>query len=89
MDELIATTFKFYSTTIRQDFGLVCDRDEEPVPDPRHIQFLVAFQMLDEPHLEGNLQNPVHSVLEVFTCDKYGFMFKSFPSAVRAVFVRM
>ena len=25
MDELIATTFKYYSTTIRQDFGLVCN----------------------------------------------------------------
>ena len=75
MDELIATTFKFYSTTILQEFGLICDRDDEPVPDPEHIQFLAAFHMFDEPHLEGNLNNPVPSVLEVFTCRKYGFMF--------------
>jgi hypothetical protein len=88
IDEQIATTFKFYSTTIRQDFGLVCNRDDA-VPDPGHISFLAAFQMFDEPHLVGNEDDPAYSVLEVFTCRKYGFMFKSFPSAVRAVFVRM
>ena len=88
-DELIDTTFKFYSTTILQEFGLICDRSDEPVPELEHIQFLAAFHMFEEPHLEGNVENPVPSVLEVFTCRKYGFMFKSFPSADRAVFVRL
>ena len=84
VDELIYTTFKFYSTTILQDFGLICNRWNKPLPELEHVQFLAAFYMFDEPHLEGNVEGPVPSVLEVFTCRKYGFLLKSFPSAVRA-----
>ena len=89
MDELIDTTFKFYSTTVLQEFGLSVARNNEPVPELEYSHFVAAFNMFDEPHLEGSVANPIISVLEVFTCRKYGFMFKSFPSAVRAVFVRL
>ena len=50
--------------------------------------FLYAFSMFDGPHLERNKLDPVASVQEVLTCRKYGFLYKSWPHAVRALYVR-
>ena len=37
MDELIDTTFKFYSTTVLQEFGLSVARQNEPAPELEYL----------------------------------------------------
>ena len=89
INDLIEVKFNFYNTTVLQEFGLGCVRGNEPVPAAAQVHFLAAFIMFDEPHLASNVADHASSVLETFTSLQYGFLFKSWPFALRALYIRM
>lgn len=89
LNNLVESTFQFYSATVLQNFSIGCVRGDEPVLATAQAVFLSAFNMFDLPHLVANEVEPVLSVLEVLTCRKYGFLFKTWPRAVRTLYVRI
>lgn len=89
LNNLVETTFKFCSATVLQSFEIGCVRGSEAELPGEQELFFSSFSMFDMPHLEQNDVDPVASVLSVLTSTQYGFLFRSWPRSVRALYVRV
>ena len=83
IDELIAFTFQTHSATILQDLGI---SSIDWVPARRLLRFIAAFKNCNGDHLVEDNDNPIYTLLAVFTDSNYGFLYKTWPLAVQAIY---
>lgn len=89
LDELIVSNFRIGSATILQDLGIINPKGNDWVPARQLVHFIAAFKSFDEIPLIGDTTDPIYTLLATLSDGNYGFLYESFPLAVKAVFLHV